>query len=71
MWPVSIFQDPTIEVKNIRERIHYVADYMTVASYHPLAVRRRPVLYRAFLQDWKLLVDQLELIGPRPPGQSH
>ncbi len=55
----SFFQDPTVEVKNIRSEVHHVGGYKTVASYHPLAVRRRPVLYKYFLQDWELVVAQL------------
>lgn len=55
----SFFQDPTVEVKNIRGKVHLVRDYKTVSSYHPLAVRRRPVLYNIFLQDWQLVADQL------------
>jgi uracil-DNA glycosylase family 4 len=55
----SFFEDPTVEVKKIRNKLHQVRKYKVVASYHPLAVRRRPVLYKYFLQDWKLVSSQL------------
>ena len=50
----TFFEDPTVEVKKIRGRIHQVRGYSVVASYHPLAVRRRPVLYKLFVADWEL-----------------
>lgn len=52
----SLFEDPAIEVKHIRGKVHLVRNWKVVASYHPLAVRRRPVLYKYFIQDWKLVV---------------
>jgi uracil-DNA glycosylase family 4 len=57
----SIFGDPKVEVKNIRGEVHRVRGYKVVASYHPLAVRRRPNLYRAFLADWRAVYDQVNL----------
>ncbi len=55
----SFFEDQLIEVKNLRGTVHTVRDYKVVVSYHPLAVRRRPALYKYFLQDWRLLANQL------------
>ena len=59
----AVFQDPAVEVKNIREQVHQVKDYNVIASYHPLAVRRRPSLYKYFLQDWEFVANQLHRLG--------
>lgn len=56
----SFFGDPNVEVKKLRGKVHSVRGYHTITSYHPLAVRRRPVLYKYFLQDWNLLAKQLQ-----------
>jgi len=50
----SFFNEPDAEVKQLRGEVHIVKGYNVVASYHPLAVRRRPALYKYFLQDWRL-----------------
>ncbi len=55
----SFFGDPNAEVKKLRGKVHTVKDYRVVTSYHPLAVRRRPVLYKYFLQDWGLVAKTL------------
>ncbi len=55
----AFFENPKVEVKNLRGKIHLVKTYKVAVSYHPLAVRRRPVLYKYFIQDWKLTVEQL------------
>ncbi len=59
----TIFDDPGAEVKQLRGRMHTVRGYNVVASYHPLAVRRRPVLYKYFLQDWVLAAGRLNKPG--------
>ncbi len=59
----TFFDDPGAEVKQLRGRIHAVRGYNVVASYHPLAVRRRPVLYKYFLQDWVLAAGRLNKPG--------
>ena len=59
----TIFDDPGVEVKRLRGRLHTVRGYNVVASYHPLAVRRRPVLYKYFLQDWGLAAGRLNRPG--------
>ena len=56
----AFFGDPTVEVKNIRGRIHEVRNYKTTVSYHPLAIRRRPVLYKYFFEDWELTAKQIQ-----------
>ncbi len=56
----SFFGDPEAAVKKLRGRVHSVKGYSVVASYHPLAVRRRPVLYRHFLEDWQRAFRELK-----------
>lgn len=56
----SFFENPDAAVKCLRGRVHKVRNYNVVTTYHPLAVRRRPVLYKFFLQDWRLAAEQLE-----------
>lgn len=52
------FGDRSAEVKNMRGIWHQTRGIPTIVSYHPLAVRRRPNLYRQFLSDWNLLADR-------------
>lgn len=59
----SLFGDDEAAVKELRGRVHRVGDYRVITSYHPLAVRRRPVLYKYFLQDWALAAAELGQIG--------
>ncbi len=59
----SLFGDEEAAVKELRGRVHQVRDYRVITSYHPLAVRRRPVLYRYFLQDWEFAAALLEQTG--------
>lgn len=56
----AFFGDPEAAVKELRGRVHTVRGYNVVTSYHPLAVRRRPVLYKYFLADWRLAAAALE-----------
>ena len=58
----SFFEDPGAAVKALRGRVHEVKGYRVITSYHPLAVRRRPVLYRYFLEDWRLGAAQLQKV---------
>lgn len=51
----SLFNDPEADVKTFRGDWHRVRGRLTAVSYHPLAVRRRPNLRRAFLEDWRFL----------------
>lgn len=59
----SFFQNPDARVKTLRGQVHSLskgnAVYNIVTSYHPLAVRRRPALYKFFLQDWTLAASKL------------
>ncbi len=51
---VQSFSDETAEVKTLRGSIQQFGKYKAVVSYHPLAVRRRPNLKKAFLSDLML-----------------
>jgi len=51
----SFFGDMDAEVKGLRQKWSTPRGYMTTASYHPLAVRRRPNLRASFLNDWEFL----------------
>ncbi|RKD24720.1 uracil-DNA glycosylase [Ammoniphilus oxalaticus] len=48
----TLFSDENVDVKGLRGSWHLFQDSIPIAfSYHPLAVRRRPALYRFFLED--------------------
>lgn len=51
----SFFQDKNMDVKSSRGKVFDVHGYKTQTAYHPLAVRRRPNLWRLFLEDWQQL----------------
>jgi DNA polymerase len=53
----SFYQNPEAEVKFLWGKIHSINGQPTTVAYHPLAVRRRPNLWPAFLEDWKLAAD--------------
>ncbi len=55
----SFFNNPDTSVKELRGKVHSIRDYQVLASYHPLAVRRRPVLHKYFSQDWHLAASLL------------
>ncbi len=54
----SFFQNPEAEVKSLRGTWHNVQGYQTAVAYHPLAVRRRPNLWRMFLDDWTFVAER-------------
>jgi uracil-DNA glycosylase len=56
----SYLEDPGAEVKTLRGKISFYKGVATAFSYHPLAVRRRPVLSRIFLEDWELVAGFLK-----------
>lgn len=56
----SFFGDSDAEVKTLRGRWHTVRGFSTVVSYHPLAVRRRPNLRRLFIEDWRLVAENIQ-----------
>lgn len=53
----AFFADPDGQVKNLRGTIHRVKDYQVIASYHPLAARRRPALFKYLVEDLQLIRD--------------
>ncbi|WNQ10923.1 uracil-DNA glycosylase [Paenibacillus aurantius] len=55
----EFFRNPEAEVKALRGSWHTVDGLETLVSYHPLAVRRRPVLRRLFDEDWERLAARL------------
>ncbi|MGF7034344.1 DNA polymerase [Paenibacillus mucilaginosus] len=54
------FGDPEAEVKALRGRWHVVQGIPTAVGYHPLAVRRRPVLRRLLAEDLEMVASRLE-----------
>lgn len=57
----AFFANQEAEVKNLRQAWHYPRGVKTAVSYHPLAVRRRPNLWKYFVQDWQFLVSSYEV----------
>ncbi|GGB42888.1 uracil-DNA glycosylase [Lentibacillus populi] len=53
----SFFRDRDADVKSLRGALHHVRGYQTATAYHPLAVRRRPNLWKLFLEDWQYLAN--------------
>jgi DNA polymerase len=53
----SLFENQEVEVKHLRGKVQSVKNYKVIASYHPLAVRRRPILYTYFLEDWRMVAN--------------
>ena len=56
----AYFGDPQASAKKLRGKTHMVHGFTTIVSYHPLAVRRRPSLYKHFTQDLSLAAKNLE-----------
>ncbi|WP_252501773.1 uracil-DNA glycosylase [Sporosarcina sp. Marseille-Q4943] len=56
----SFFQNSEVDVKSLRGSWHDVKGYPTTVAYHPLAVRRRPNLYKYFLEDMRLVKSKFE-----------
>ncbi len=52
------FSDETAQVKTLRGTWHSIRGIPTAVTYHPLAVRRRPNLWRFFLEDWKRIAQR-------------
>lgn len=48
------------DVKSLRGRWHQFEDYPITFSYHPLAVRRRPVLMKYFVEDLRLVAEKIK-----------
>jgi len=52
----AFFANREAEVKHLRQTWHSPRGFQTAVSYHPLAVRRRPNLWKHFIEDWRFLV---------------
>jgi len=53
----SFFHNKNMDVKSSRGKPHDVHGYKIWTAYHPLAVRRRPNLWKLFMEDWRQLAD--------------
>lgn len=51
----AMLGDSEAHVKSLRGSWHTVMGYLTIVSYHPLAVRRRPNLANNFARDFEML----------------
>ncbi|MBD0382189.1 uracil-DNA glycosylase [Paenibacillus sedimenti] len=56
----SLFPEEEADVKSYRGRWHTVQGIPAAVSYHPLAVRRRPNLMKYFVEDMKLVAEQMK-----------
>lgn len=56
----SFFDNAEVDVKGLRGSWHDVKGYRSTVAYHPLAVRRRPNLYKLFLEDFMLVKSEIE-----------
>ncbi|MFD0713210.1 uracil-DNA glycosylase [Paenibacillus sp. GCM10027626] len=54
----TLFPHSDADVKSLRGRWHIFEDIPVAFSYHPLAIRRRPVLHKYFIEDLKLLAQE-------------
>jgi DNA polymerase len=57
------FNNETADVKNLRGRWYNVRGLPTSATYHPLAINRRPNLFNQYLLDWETLAKQYFIQG--------
>ncbi|MFS0690160.1 uracil-DNA glycosylase [Sporosarcina sp. 179-K 8C2 HS] len=56
----SFFQNSEVDVKGLRGSWHDVKGYPTTVAYHPFAVRRRPNLYRLFVEDLAFVASRIQ-----------
>ncbi|RKN85602.1 uracil-DNA glycosylase [Paenibacillus ginsengarvi] len=54
----SLFPELDTDVKTMRGRWHSYQGIPSTFSYHPLAVRRRPVLWKYFVEDLKFVLQK-------------
>src|SRR5579875_1807915 len=52
---LSALMEAEAHVRDMRGRVHTWRDRILIATYHPLAVRRRPNLEKHWQEDWRLL----------------
>lgn len=57
----ALLNDEAAEVKNFRGLWHSWNGLPMAASYHPLAVRRRPNLFPYALKDWEMVSKRLQV----------
>lgn len=62
----ALLEDESLEVRAMRGSWHRLGELPLRASYHPLAVRRRPNLYGIFLEDCRAVADRLAEQTIRP-----
>jgi uracil-DNA glycosylase family 4 len=55
----SLLNDEAAEVKSFRGHWHHWNGLLLTASYHPLAVRRRPNLFPYALSDWEMVAESI------------
>ena len=56
----SYFNNINVTVKGLRGSDYNINKIKTIVSYHPLAVLRRPTLYKYFVSDWILVRNSLQ-----------
>ncbi|GKV70460.1 uracil-DNA glycosylase [Sporosarcina sp. NCCP-2716] len=56
----AFFHSPDADVKSMRGSFYDVDGWRTTVGYHPLAVRRRPNLYKLLLEDMQRVADELQ-----------
>lgn len=56
----SLLSSDEAEVKSLRKQWHLIQGTPIAFSYHPLAVRRRPVLMKYFIEDLTFVADQFK-----------
>lgn len=62
----SFFQNDELDVKSLRGMVREMRGLRTMATYHPLAVRRRPNLWPIFLEDWTLIAKEAARLQDMP-----
>ncbi|XEC97399.1 uracil-DNA glycosylase family protein [Paenibacillus tarimensis] len=55
----TLLSDNEASVKNLRNQWHTLQGIPAAFSYHPLAVRRRPVLMKYFIEDLKFVSERM------------
>ncbi|MBP1156682.1 MULTISPECIES: uracil-DNA glycosylase [unclassified Paenibacillus] len=56
----TLFPDQEADVKSYRGKWHTFQEMPIAVSYHPLAVRRRPVLMKYFVEDIKFVAEKIK-----------
>lgn len=59
----TLMANEDVDVKSLRGQRHFVRGLPAIFSYHPLAVRRRPVLMKYFVEDLQLLAATYQLLN--------